>query len=1139
MGKLTIVDSEDIMETDNESAADDTKVLLTDIEAMINRNKGMSEGNNVENGDFQYTDEDSAAESTNSLLSDNKSFKSQTLKNREGMKNTKDNSKRTVKGRNHRSMVDKNKDKEQFRKTFNAKNFKGIDPKNSSKKYGKVITSARYDLILGFKEEVTKDPKQLSKWQHRKLFGNAYRIRDNYSITNGSLYYSDDTAKTAVMKKDRKVAKMNEVFDIIYEKHYGTLCHRGYSSVWNNLKETWWNISENDCKTFQSLCKYCQLNQPQQKPHKGSVKPIRTFSYRDRYQIDLIDFAKRACYDFPDDIEFRIKYKYVLVLRDHFSRFLILRPLQAKAARLVAIELANIFSVIGFPLILQTDNGGEFIGEEVVRELNLLAPYAHTVRGRARTPRDQGSVEVANKTIKAMITKAVPAMKDEGILDANWVMALPRVTTGCNSGRNKGKNEVSAYEAVFGMAYDHPIISANAVKFHVGETIEERVQRVGGSYADKMNTLNELIDYSDEEDKSHLACEDNSFGNRELALDVPEFNDEAKELISKREGSFFSINNSKSNYAELTLCQPVSDMDKHNLAVLEKNTVDRKQYSTVEGTSTLTEDYIMSIVMGRGEPITPQLICDKCDKSGQILTTLFPIAWLYKNYVIDKTAWFGWQFVMAYSLLLKHTFENTLEELEIVLLEPHDSRVQINEMIDLDGKIKQCASLVYREEKQHFAVVLFKLEQSHIEIYDGLYDEPEIWINPAIQLLQKIKHPLANEDPTFLKPDMNETEQLTMLDKSILSISRKNEIIQTDGYNCGPIACAVLHDLVISDQEKLKPSVNTQAQRFQSISCEGHFLRRVVVEDYGSMIHEVKHSFTILTKQQESLVQMTEANTAILSPDSDEERNVLNHKNSKEENTKPMNDSVHDSIPIGSNNDSSAQITETNTDTILSDDYKPKQYLDYDISSANLAQHMEQRGTKRQATNLSLIKRQKTLADKNIKRHYKASRKFEVKIGDYVRIKVDSRDRYQSNPLSVGGIVLQIVPDIFSIMLIVPQGILNKYVPACDYSTVSDGVVEMTEFIDLRNRVLSSEIKETDIDKLSIREIHKQQVMVTLNEEDIRARLKMAGEREELKKKKKQGGCKCKDGKCTFRCGCLRKRVNCTINCSCNGTCSQ
>ena len=152
---------------------------------------------------------------------------------------------------------------------------------------------------------------------------------------------------------------------------------------------------------------------------------------------------------------------------------------------------------------------------------------------------------------------------------------------------------------------------------------------------------------------------------------------------------------------------------------------------------------------------------------------------------------------------------------------------------------------------------------------------------------------------------------------------------------------------------------------------------------------------------------------------------------------------------------------------------------------------------------------------------------------------VDSRDRYQSNPLSVGGIVLQIVPNIFSIMLIVPQGILNKYVPACDYSIDSDGVVEMTEFNDLRNRVLSSEIKETDIDKLSIREIHKQQVMVTLNEEDIRARLKMAGEREELKKKKKQGGCKCKDGKCTFRCGCLRKRVNCTINCSCNGTCSQ
>ena len=133
---------------------------------------------------------------------------------------------------------------------------------------------------------------------------------------------------------------------------------------------------------------------------------------------------------------------------------------------------------------------------------------------------------------------------------------------------------------------------------------------------------------------------------------------------------------------------------------------------------------------------------------------------------------------------------------------------------------------------------------------------------------------------------------------------------------------------------------------------------------------------------------------------------------------------------------------------------------------------------------------------------------------------------------------MKIVPNIFSITIIFPQGILNKYVPASDYNVVSDGVVEMTEFNDLRNRVLSLEVKEENTNKLSIREIHKQQVMITLNEEDIRARFKMASEREELKKKTKLGGCKCRNGNCTFRCGCRRKKVKCTINCSCNGTCS-
>ena len=378
-----------------------------------------------------------------------------------------------------------------FKNLFIKKRYDGVNNESDATLPGKVITSARYDLIVTFLQ-TCEDPDKMKEWVSSKKFGNPYQIRKKYQLIGNRLYYQDTSSDRNTLKDARQVAKYKDIFNIIHEKHYGTMSHRCYSVIWNSLKETWWNISEIDCSVFQDLCKHCQTKQPKAKKHKGSVKSIRTSSYRDRFQIDLISYKEQACYDFPDDIELRILYKYILAMRDHFSRFIILRPLQSKSAKLIARELASMFSIIGFPLLLQTDNGSEFIAEEVIQELNMITPYAHTVRGRVRTPRDQGSVERGNRMIKELIDKTVPAMKEDGLANANWVNALPRVMTACNAGRNKGADEASPYEILFGMSYDNPIISANAARFVVGETMNERANRIGGKFKEKMKVLGEF-----------------------------------------------------------------------------------------------------------------------------------------------------------------------------------------------------------------------------------------------------------------------------------------------------------------------------------------------------------------------------------------------------------------------------------------------------------------------------------------------------------------------------------------------------------------------------------------------------------------------------------------------------------------------
>ena len=75
-------------------------------------------------------------------------------------------------------------------------------------------------------------------------------------------------------------------------------------------------------------------------------------------------------------------------------------------------------------------------------------------------------------------------MRDMGIKNANWVMALPRVMTAANSGRSKGKNEVAPYNAVFGMSYDHPIISANN-SFQMKIYIQEQNELAEPTYTSK------------------------------------------------------------------------------------------------------------------------------------------------------------------------------------------------------------------------------------------------------------------------------------------------------------------------------------------------------------------------------------------------------------------------------------------------------------------------------------------------------------------------------------------------------------------------------------------------------------------------------------------------------------------------------
>jgi hypothetical protein len=143
------------------------------------------------------------------------------------------------------------------------------------------------------------------------------------------------------------------------------------------------------------LCPICAMDKI--KPsRKAPHEPILSKTYNDRGQIDMIDM--QSCCDGP--------FKWILHYQDHLTKFSHLRPLRKKSkwhacwlhynlfcnfhnvfcnynvfckgSNAVAWELFQIFMTQGCPLILQHDNGREFVNQVSYRH-SIIIPLFITV----------------------------------------------------------------------------------------------------------------------------------------------------------------------------------------------------------------------------------------------------------------------------------------------------------------------------------------------------------------------------------------------------------------------------------------------------------------------------------------------------------------------------------------------------------------------------------------------------------------------------------------------------------------------------------------------------------------------------------------------------------------------------------------
>lgn len=92
--------------------------------------------------------------------------------------------------------------------------------------------------------------------------------------------------------------------------------------------------------------------------------------------------------------------------------------------------LSQVFYMFGPPIVLQSDNGGEFRGNELAEFLRKNFPYVKHIFSRPRHPESNGLIERANQTLENRIQSWV---QENGGSSDGWADALPQIALVINT----------------------------------------------------------------------------------------------------------------------------------------------------------------------------------------------------------------------------------------------------------------------------------------------------------------------------------------------------------------------------------------------------------------------------------------------------------------------------------------------------------------------------------------------------------------------------------------------------------------------------------------------------------------------------------------------------------------------------------
>jgi Integrase zinc binding domain/Integrase core domain len=259
--------------------------------------------------------------------------------------------------------------------------------------------------------EIKQSNESFNKIDHDTLLQeqnkDKYIIKLLQSIKNPKSYNSDKFTiqnkilirlyETTTGVQQQIVVPMSLTQVVISSGHDNPLAgHLGTKKTYQNLlQHFWWKSMKKDIKKYIESCNECQRKNKIHAKHIAPVQKVEkivTPFYK--VAIDIIG---------PMTTTRNSKSKFALVVIDMATRWLEVVPLREITSERICNALLSIFSRFGFPNIVLSDNGTQFVSN-LTTAFNQMLQITQIFSTRYH-PQSNGCVERANQTIKLMIEK--------------------------------------------------------------------------------------------------------------------------------------------------------------------------------------------------------------------------------------------------------------------------------------------------------------------------------------------------------------------------------------------------------------------------------------------------------------------------------------------------------------------------------------------------------------------------------------------------------------------------------------------------------------------------------------------------------------------------------------------------------------